>query len=684
MQFKSIRTTIAIIVGIVVFLILSTLVFFVSRSMYFESIASKQHEMELNVATLAKSAESFGAQQMEKVRGASNSPALRSVLLTGAENPTAAEIITALSLSSQDVNTFYLFDKQGRQVISRAQGKTAKLNDLMMRPYIKDALDGKEGYSSLATKSIATGKLIVSVTAPVRDESGQVIGGVGMSYTLDKLIADFITGTRMGKTGHPFILSSKGVVTGHIDPAMLLKDVSKEPDVAPLLSAPKGFGAFNNAGKKQMVAWTNVPGWDWIMAMSMDMTEIEAQATEQRNMMIMLGLLAIVSLTGVTLFALEKIVVRPLKQLEGFASEVAAGNLDKSLHLALDNEIGKLADSLRTMISSLKSKIGEAEEKTRLAGEESARAAQATTQAEEARRMAENAKSEGMLAAAEKLETIVGAVSHASTGLSDEISASSQGAERQAMRVTETATAMEEMNATVLEVAQNASHAADVTEKARSKAQEGESIVNKVMLGMDGVQKQTRQLKVDMGALGTQAEDIGRIMTVITDIADQTNLLALNAAIEAARAGDAGRGFAVVADEVRKLAEKTMAATKEVGDAIGVIQHSTRSNVEGVEKSVQLIEEATGFSDQSGKTLKEIVALVDTASDQVRSIATASEEQSAASEEISRSIEQVSTISNDTSRAMREASTGVGELARQAQSLTTLIAQLRQEASGKS
>ena len=61
-----------------------------------------------------------------------------------------------------------------------------------------------------------------------------------------------------------------------------------------------------------------------------------------------------------------------------------------------------------------------------------------------------------------------------------------------------------------------------------------------------------------MTRLGQQADSIGHILSVISDIADQTNLLALNAAIEAARAGDAGRGFAVVADEVRKLAEKTM------------------------------------------------------------------------------------------------------------------------------
>jgi len=680
MKSKSIRTTIAIIVGVVIFIILSSLVFFVTRSIYYESIASKQHEMELVAATIAKSAESFGAQQMEKVRGASKAPALRNVLLSGKQDPLADEIITAMSLSSQDVNTFYLFDKQGKQIILKAQGKPAAPNDLSAREYIKETLAGKESYSRVATKSIATGKLIVSVTAPVLDESGTVIGGVGMSYVLDKLIADFIIDTKLGKTGHPFILSTKGVVNGHIDPQMLLKNVSDNPEMSPLLTTPKGIGSFAHGGKEQMVAWTHVQGWDWILAVSMDMEEIKAHASEQRNVMIILGLLAIIGLTAVTLFALEKIVVKPLKQLEGFASDVATGNLDNSLQLVLGNEIGKLADSLRTMVTSLKSKIAEAEEKTRLAGEESARAAEATAQAEEARKLAEHAKSEGMLAAADKLEAIVGTVSKASTNLSAEISASSQGAERQAMRVTETATAMEEMNATVLEVAKNATQTADVTETARKKAQEGESIVSKVVLGMNGVQKQTGQLKTDMGTLGAQAEDIGRIMTVITDIADQTNLLALNAAIEAARAGDAGRGFAVVADEVRKLAEKTMTATKEVGDAISVIQHSTRSNVEGVEKSVRLIEEATILADQSGKTLKEIVRLVDTASDQVRSIATASEEQSAASEEINRSIEQVSAISNETSRAMGEAATAVGDLARQAQSLTNLITQLREEA----
>ena len=109
---------------------------------------------------------------------------------------------------------------------------------------------------------------------------------------------------------------------------------------------------------------------------------------------------------------------------------------------------------------------------------------------------------------------------------------------------------------------------------------------------------QIQTIKTDIDQLGQQAQGIGQILDVISDIADQTNLLALNAAIEAARAGEAGRGFAVVADEVRKLAEKTMDATKEVGKAISGIQDGTKRNIANVEQSVKIIEKTTELADQ--------------------------------------------------------------------------------------
>ncbi len=299
------------------------------------------------------------------------------------------------------------------------------------------------------------------------------------------------------------------------------------------------------------------------------------------------------------------------------------------------------------------------------------------TEAVEAKLQAERAKTEGMIHAAQQLETIVEVISSASEELSAQIEQSSRGTEIQSQRVAETATAMEEMNATVLEVAKNASQAADSSAGAKAKAAEGAQVVKKAVESITEVQRKSVVLKDDMAQLGKQAEGIGQIMNVISDIADQTNLLALNAAIEAARAAHAGRGFAVVADEVRKLAEKTMTATKEVGDAVSGIQLGARKNLENVEHSVATIEQATDLANQSGEALTQIVSMVDVSTDQVRSIAAASEEQSAASEEIGRSIEDINRISGETASAMNESAQAVGELANQAQTLRTIIERMK-------
>ena len=286
---------------------------------------------------------------------------------------------------------------------------------------------------------------------------------------------------------------------------------------------------------------------------------------------------------------------------------------------------------------------------------------------------------ESISAAARDLEGVVRIVSTASETLSQHVALASRGAAYQSERVGETAAAMEEMNASVLEVARNATKAADTADSARHKAQDGAGIVSKVVQSISEVQAAALTLKTDMAALGGQAEAIGQVLNVISDIADQTNLLALNAAIEAARAGDAGRGFAVVADEVRKLAEKTMAATKEVGWAITGIQDGARRNVQHVEQAAAKIDAATGLATESGESLQQIVSLVDLTTDQVRSIATASEEQSAASEEINKSIDEISRISMETSSAMQQADQTVSELGRQAQVLSGLIHEMQRQ-----
>ncbi|MFW5488792.1 MAG: methyl-accepting chemotaxis protein [Desulfovibrio sp.] len=378
-------------------------------------------------------------------------------------------------------------------------------------------------------------------------------------------------------------------------------------------------------------------------------------------------------------FILAKTLSTPIHKTTIFASAVAEGNLDMELNVKTTDETNTLAGALRTMVASLKSKIQEAENNSRRAAEETEKAHEAMKLAEEARKEAEHAKREGMLLAAEQLQDIVEIISSASENLSTQIETSANGADVQCQRTAETATAMEEMNATVLEVAQSASAAASTSNDATSRANEGAEIVDGVITEIDHVHTLSGELEQGMDRLGQRADAIGNIMNVIADIADQTNLLALNAAIEAARAGDAGRGFAVVADEVRKLAEKTMHATKEVGEAINGIQADTHTNVTQVADTVKVIDVSREKAKQAGEALSEIVELTQNASGQVLSIATASEEQSAASEEINEAVADINRISEETNIAMNESSKAVMELTNQAQQLKKLIDQMREE-----
>ncbi|MFV0347467.1 MAG: methyl-accepting chemotaxis protein [Halodesulfovibrio sp.] len=263
-------------------------------------------------------------------------------------------------------------------------------------------------------------------------------------------------------------------------------------------------------------------------------------------------------------------------------------------------------------------------------------------------------------------------LSSTSSDLAREFSGVQQALDNQQNRLQETVTAMEQMNVTVQQVAQSATEAAEQSQSAREQAQQGAAIVDQSVSAILRVSEQASAMKVSMHQLGKQAQEIGAVLGVISDIADQTNLLALNAAIEAARAGEAGRGFAVVADEVRKLAEKTMQATSEVEKAIGSIQRGAQDSIRMVDETGGLVEDASTLATRSGEALQSIVQLVTASSDQVHNIATAAEEQSATSDHINGAIDEVANMASDVSSRM-DASTGsVQELAALARELDNL------------
>ncbi len=406
---------------------------------------------------------------------------------------------------------------------------------------------------------------------------------------------------------------------------------------------------------------------------SIKATEAAATDALDRGMILLVSVFVLstglaVLLVWVVLSSINKAIAGNME----FARSVASGKLDSTLAVTRGDELGVLANALRAMVGALRGKIDEATATSAEATRQAALAQEAMTEAERSGKQAEAAR-ERILHAAGEMQRVVEIVTSASEELSAQVEQARRGAENQSHRVGETAAAMEEMNVAVLTVAQNASSSAGRTDQARAKAREGAAIVGKVIACVENAREQSRAVTEDMATLGNRAESIGQVMEVISDIADQTNLLALNAAIEAARAGEAGRGFAVVADEVRKLAEKTMTATKEVGQAIRGIQEGTRDNIDNVKQAVRTIEEASTLAITSGEVLQTIVSLVENASDEVGAIAASAQQQSATSEQIHHSVEEINTISTETFRAMSQAAQAVHELAQQSHTLRSLM-----------
>ncbi len=404
----------------------------------------------------------------------------------------------------------------------------------------------------------------------------------------------------------------------------------------------------------------------------------QVQESNSRANSVIIGVCAAAMLCGILIsFFLSRNVMHQLGkdpgELNAVARRVAGGdyNVDDG-----GRKQGVYA-AIVEMVNALETHIKRAEQ-------ESQNARKATDEAQEAMQKAEaagqeaQAKAQALLNVADRLEEMGGVISSATTELSAQIEHSDQGVAESAQRLSEAATAMNEMNATVQEVARNASSASSASGETKRKAEAGSRAVEKVVHSIGDVHTKSLELKDDMTQLGEHAQDITRIMGVISDIADQTNLLALNAAIEAARAGEAGRGFAVVADEVRKLAEKTMSSTNEVSNVISAIQESTAKSMASVDEAVQRIGEATELAGQSGRALQEIVATAEATADQVNAIAAASEEQSAASEEINHSILECDGMSRQIAEAMSESARAVSDLVSQTQGLAELIRKMKQ------
>lgn len=341
-----------------------------------------------------------------------------------------------------------------------------------------------------------------------------------------------------------------------------------------------------------------------------------ASAEAKADMMKSAALLAVAVLLGLlSFFVIRSKIIKPmnnLKKIKDIIGEIEkSGNLAMRLEINSKDETGELAASINNMLIKFHKLVAD------------------------------------MQSSSERLAS-------ASEELSASATQIASGSDEQSTRASHVATASQEMSATVVEVAKNASGAAENARTANDKALKGGEVVRKTIESMNDIAKTARESSIVITSLGTRSHEIGNIVKVIDEIADQTNLLALNAAIEAARAGEVGRGFAVVADEVKKLANKTVSATKEIRTMITLIREETDTAIDAMNKEVKVVEEGLIHAEEAGLSLGDIVGEVGSVSGVIEQIATASEEQATAADQISSDIATMASITRQTSEGAHQ------------------------------
>ncbi|MGA9980346.1 MAG: methyl-accepting chemotaxis protein [Candidatus Sulfotelmatobacter sp.] len=245
----------------------------------------------------------------------------------------------------------------------------------------------------------------------------------------------------------------------------------------------------------------------------------------------------------------------------------------------------------------------------------------------------------------------------------------------QASSVSETSASIDQMVASIQRVADTAKVLLDISNRSREEVHAGIATMEKATDGLTKINTTINSSGEIIGALGQRADDIGKIIEVIDDLAEQTNLLALNAAIEAARAGEHGLGFAVVADEVRKLAEKSAQSTKEISELIQSIQKEARKAVENMDRSTGIVNEGLELGGDLNGALHKISNVVTEVYKFAQEIGAATNEQSHGSSQIARATTRLNEITHEINSAVEEQASGAQAVVKAMERMRELVQQ---------
>lgn len=558
-----------------------------------------------------------------------------------------------ISDSELSVDFVTVTDKTGTVIVRTHSEK--KGDSVLKQLNVSDALNGK------VTSQIEQGTEIpisIRTGCPLKNANGEIVGVISTGYSfvepdfVDKLksitgneYTVFLGDERINTT---IINNGERVVGTKLD--------SKISDIV-LKKGENYIGTANILGAPYSTSYMPMRnGSDEIIGVffaGMPLASVNANIAKNIEISILAVIALIIIISVILVIFMRRIFTRPLVEMARATEALSKGDLNVQISFVSQDELGVLADALRTTVAALQRYIKDISDKL---GQMSQGDMHVCIDLDYIGDFAPIKSS--LQEISSSLNVTLGVINYAADQVNtstEQVSVSSQSL---AAGASQQAASVEELNASVQNVAEQAAmNVTNVKKATEYVSQAGASIEESNL--------QIQNLAKAMNEIQTSSEKITSITAMIEDIAFQTNILALNAAIEAARAGEAGKGFAVVADEVRNLAAKSAEAAKQTTQLIHLSNAAVFEGNKTTETAVKLMEDVAKKAELANQAILQIED--------------SSSEQAAAIDQIMLGLSQVADVVQNNAATAEESSASSGVMAAQAQMLKAEIEKFKLE-----
>jgi methyl-accepting chemotaxis protein len=540
----------------------------------------------------------------------------------------------------------YVGTEQGKFMISPNMEMPSNF-DPRTRPWYQSAF--QKGEVTISDPYLSTtGNVVVAISKKTKDGNGVI--AIDLSL---KSLADAVKKIHIGKEGYAFISDKTGKIITH--PTLKAgEDISKNDWAKQLLQSDKGQYSYTSDSSEKTMSYLTNTATGWKIAGTLHQGEINRESRSVLTLTaIVVGAFLLFGAVYVY-FTLRSITV-PLKKLLMGAEKISNGDLTETLPIQSHDEIGQLTQTFNQMTESLRSVVVNL-----------------------------GAISDHVASASEELSASTGESSRATNQVVLSIQEVASGSEQQVESSENTTTLIEKIDQDIQDIAQSSRMVSESSRLTTAEAQQGKEAIENVMNQIAAIHESVSLSSQVVQSLGGRSDEIGQIVSVITDISNQTNLLALNAAIEAARAGEHGRGFAVVADEVRKLAEQSKLSAEQISTLIQQIQQETKEAVRVMSEGTSNVSIGMNVAQTADAAFHKIHDAVAQVATQIQEVFATSQKMAKDSQEVASSVRELSGIAKNSSAFTQEVASAsqqqlasMEEIASSAESLSEMAQEIQ-------